>query len=269
MYFTKLRLNGLEVIDLPVVHAKPSDAYILKSADGLGPSEIDVSIVETLNAGGVYQGRRPNTKEVVILVGLNPNHGAEQTASDLRATLYGLLTPGVVDRVKIELMDEEASLAFITGYVKKMEIVPFNQNPEVQVTFACLEQYWTTSTLIYLDPGDKVHPIIPNVGTAPSGFHMEVIFTTSMTSWTLMDDIGHKMQIDYSFLAGDRLSIDTRPGQRGIWLDRAATTHKNIIYALSADSIWLMLHGGDNQFHTNLQTFNWGDVAYLPQYWGV
>lgn len=268
MYFTKLRLNGLEAVDLPIVHAKPADAYILKSADGLGPSEIEVSIVETLNAGGHYQGRRTLTKELVLLVGLNPNHGVQQTVSDLRKTLYGLLTPGVVDKVKVELMDEDLSLAFITGYVKKMEIVPFSQTPEVQITMGCLEQYWTTSTLIYLDPGDKAHPIISNIGTAPSGFHMEVIFTTTMTSWTLMDDMGNKMQIDHDFLAGDRLSIDTRPGQRGIWRDRA-DVHKNIIYALSHDSIWFMLHGGDNQFHTNLQTFNWGDVAYLPQYWGV
>lgn len=268
MYFTKIRLNGLEVIDLPIVHARPSDLYILKNADGLGPPEVEVSILDTINAGGFYQGRRVHSRELVFLVGLNPTYENNQRVSDLRESLYGLLTPDLAESVKIEIMDEETSLAYTTGYVKKFEVVPFSKTPEVQITMACLQQYWVTPSNLYVELTDKLHPFIENVGTAPAGFHMEVIFSSSVSGWTLMDDFNKKMLFNYTFGAGDILIIDTRPGMRGIWVNKLGVI-TNIIYTLSADSSWLILHGGKNQFHTNVQLFDWGDVYYLPQFWGI
>jgi Phage tail protein len=268
MYFTKIRLNGLSVVDLPIVDAKPSDIYILKNAMGLGPPEVDVSIVNTLNAGGFYQGRRPQPREIVLHIGLNPNYGIDQTASDLRQTLYGMLTPGLTDNVRIDIMNDDIVLANTTGYVKKLEISPFSNTPEVQMTLACLQQYFLAPVPLYLEPPDKANPLIDNVGTAPAGFHMELTFTAAVTNWTLTDPIGTKMHIVYNFASGDTLIIDTRPGNRGIWVRRNSVL-TNIIYALSTDSIWYMLHGGDNVFTTSSQAFNWGDLFYLPQYWGI
>jgi Phage tail protein len=268
MYFTKIRLNGLSVIDLPLVDALPSDIYILKNAAGLGPPEVDVSIVNTLNAGGFYQGRRPQPREVVLHVGLNPNYGIDQSASDLRQLLYGMLTPGVTDSVKIELMDKEESLVYTTGYVKKLEIAPFSPTPEVQITFGCLEQYLLAPVPLYLDMTTTDTFTITNVGTAPAGFHMEVIFTATLTHWALFDRAGQKMDIIYNFVSGDRLILDTRPGFREIKIVKSGVP-TNIIYGLTSDSVWHMLHGGDNIFTTSSPSFTWGDVFYLPQYWGI
>lgn len=268
MYFTKIRLNGLTVVDLPIVDALPSDLYILKSADGLGPPEIDVSIANTLNAGGVYQGRRPQSREIVLQVGLNPNYAAGQTASDLRTSLYGMLTPGYVDNITIEIMNGSTVLVKTTGYVKKLEVVPFTKDPEVQIVIPCLQQYLQAAANLFIAPASKSAPVINNVGTAPAGFHLEVIFTAGLSSWTLSDASGKKMQVTYAFLTNDKLEIDTRPGFRGIWVTRGGV-RTNIIYALSSDSVWYMLHGGDNVFSTSSQSFNWGDVYFLPQYWGI
>jgi Phage tail protein len=268
MHWTKLRLNGLTVVDLPIIGALPSDLYILKSVDGLGPPEIDVSIADTLNAGGVYQGRRPQSREIVAQVGLNPDYTAGQSVSDLRASLYGMLTPGYVDNVNIQIIDTAAVVVQTTGYVSKLEINPFSKDPEVQITIPCLQQYLQALSLLFLTPGSKSAPAINNVGTAPAGFFMEVIFTAGVTNWTLSDSSGKKMQFNYVFLNGDTLRFDTRPGSRGIWLVRAGVT-TNIIYALSTDSIWYMLYGGNNVFATSSQLFNWGNVYFLPQYWGI
>jgi hypothetical protein len=76
------------------------------------------------------------------------------------------------------------------------------------------------------------------------------------------------MEINYEFLAGDILTIDTRPSHRGIWVTRGGVT-TNIIWALSPDSMWYMLHGGVNTFITSSNGFNWGDVFYRPQFWGI
>ena len=267
MYFTKIRLNGLTVVDLPIVDAKPSDIYILKNAMGLGPPEVDVSIMNTLNAGGFYQGRRPQPREVVLHVGLNPDYGIYQTVSDLRKSLYGMLTPGAIDNVKIELMNQETSLVYTTGYVTKLEIAPFSQTPEVQITFRCLQQYLFAPAYLYLELESTSQPVITNIGTAPAGFHMEVIFSAAVSEWTLTDSVGKIMRVQYPFAIGEKLILDTRPGDRGIWKNAGTVT--NIIYALSADSTWHMLHGGDNIFTTSSPGFTWGDVYYLPQYWGI
>ena len=268
MYFTKLRMTGLEAVDLPVVHAKPSDPYILKEADGLGPPEIDVSIINTVNAGGYYQGRRSNLREIVARIGLNPDYGVNQSAADLRQTLYGMLTPGVADYVKTEVMNREDSLLYTVGHVSKLEIVPFSKVPEVQITVPCLYSHWLTATNLYIDPGSKSSPVIDNVGTAPAGFYMELTFTAPQSSWKLTNEAGEIMNVVYNFVAGDTLIIDTRQGPRGIWKSTGGVK-TNIIYSLSADSSWFLLHGGLNTFTTSSQAFNWGNVYYLPQYWGV
>jgi len=268
MYFTTVRLNGLAVVDLPIVGALPSDPYILKSADGLGPPEVVVSIVDTLNAGGVYQGRRPQGREVVLNVALNPNYKTKETVADLRTTLYGMLTPGHIDNVVIQIMNEGDVLVQTDGYIKKLEIVPFTDDPEVQLTFACPGQYLEALDDLYVDPGHLASPSIVNQGTAPAGFRMECNFVAAVTAWSLTDESGNKMDIKYAFQIGDKLTIDTRPGSRGIWVLRGSVT-TNIIYALTPDSKWYMLHGGTNAFTTSTQKFTWGNVFYKPRYWGI
>lgn len=268
MRMTKVRLNGLTVVDLPIIGALPTDPYVSKNWDGLGPPEIDVSIADTLNAGGVYQGRRPQSREIVGAIGLNPDHGADQTASDLRSTLYGMLTPGYIDYITVQIMDGDTVVCETQGYVRRLEINPFSKDPEVQITIACLQQYLLAPEIIFVEPtGTNNFPIL-NEGTAPAGFHMEVIFTDALASWVLSDASGQKMEFVYGFLVGDLLEFDTRPGSRGVWVTRGGV-RTNIIWTLSTDSIWYMFHGGENIFFTSSEAFSWGDVFYLPQYWGI
>lgn len=267
MKLTKLRLNGLTVVDLPIINALPSDPYILKNVDGLGPPVVDVSIAQTLNAGGKYQGRRPQSREIVSLIGLNPAHSAGQSASDLRSSLYGMLSPGEDDHITVQVMDDETVVVETQGYVGNLEINPFSKDPEVQLTVPCLQQYLLAPELLFVVPASKSAPVIQNVGNAPSGIHMEIIFTANVTNWTLSRPSGKKMQINYAFLTGDKLTIDTRPGSRGIWRLRSGV-NKNLIGS-APGSDWLMLHAGANTFATSSQSFNWESVFYLPQYWGI
>lgn len=268
MYFTKIRLIGLSTVDFPIVGAAVNNQYLLKEASGLGPPEVDVSIARTLNAGGYYQGRRPQSREIVLLITLNPDYSVGQTAADLRTTLYGLLSPGETDNITVQILNGSTVIAYTIGYVSKLEIVPFSKDPSVQITIPCLEYYLQAPDILYVDPGAQATPTINNLGTAPAGFHLEIIFTSNVTNWSLSKASGTKMQVNYSFLTGDKLTIDTRPGSRGIWLTRSSVT-TNIIGSLTSDSIWYLLHSGNNVFATSSQAFNWADVYYRPQYWGI
>lgn len=268
MRFTKLRFNGLSVVDFPILGATPQDVYICKGVDGLGPPEIQVSLADTLNAGGYYQGRRPQNRQIVALIGLNPNYTLGQVPGDLRTSLYGMLNPGAGDDITVQIVNVEDVLASTVGYVSKMEINPFSDAPEVQITVDCTKPYLEATDELFLAPASKPSPLIDNVGTAEAGFHMEVQFTSDLSEWILQHSSGRKMHFVYDFLTSDLLTIDTRPGNRGIWVTRSGIT-TNIIYSLTADSIWHMLHGGVNNFSTSSSDFDWGDVFYLPQYWGI
>lgn len=267
MRLTRLRLIGLSVVDLPIIGATPQDVYILKDVDGLGPVEIEVAIGDTLNAGGVYQGRRAQKKQIVAKIGLNPDYSAGQVPADLRESLYGMLSPSADDAIEVQIIDDEDVVAGTTGYVEKIEINPFSDKPEVNMTILSTNSTFVAPSLLFVEPTDTVSPIIVNEGSAPTGFHMELQFTADVSGWTLTHISGRQMFIDYEFLTGDLLEIDTRPGSRGIWVTRVGV-RTNIIWALT-NSIWHMLHGGANNFATSSSSFDWGDVYYLPQFWGI
>ena len=269
MKFTKVRLNGLTVVDLPIEGALPSDKYILKGIDGAGPPDLDVALGDTLFGDAVFQGRQAQGRELVGLVGLNPDFGSSETAADLRANLYGMITPGYGESIVVQFMNVDTVVAETTGYVRRLEINPFSKDPEVQLTIACIERQLVAPDVIFLEPASKSDPEILNEGTAPAGFHMELSLTSAESLWSLTDIFGtYEMTFVYDFEVGDLLEIDTRPGHRGVWVTRSAV-RKNIIWTMTPESVWFMLHGGNNVFQTSSDLFNWGDVYYQPRFWGI
>jgi len=268
MYFTRIQLRGLTSINLPIVGALPSDPYILKAADGLGPPPVDVAVSQTSIAGGVYRGSKPQSREIVLLIGLNPAFSGGQTVADLRSSLYGMLTPGHRPEMHVDIMQDAAIIATTTGYVAKLEIVPFSKDPQVQLTIACPQPYLQGPTELTIDPGDPSAPEMTNIGTAPSGFQMDITLTATLSFWDLRDASGKYMRVIYPFVPGDFLSFDTRPGSRAVYLYRASV-FTNMLPYLDPLSIWYQLHAGLNVFDTSSAFFTWGDVSYRPLYWGI
>lgn len=290
MKFTKIRFVGPTNVDFPVEDVTPEGPYILKGADGVGPSEIAVSIAPTLLEGGVYQGRRPANKEPVFRVGLQPDWDVGQTAGELRAELYGLLTPRFGKPIILRFMNESVVVAQTEGQVSKMEIAAFAKDPEVQITFPTFKPYFYAPTSINSTPtktvnGSLTNFDVDNIGDAPSGFWMGITFTAAVAAGTgvvLTDDAadGESMAIMRSFGIGDTLIIDTRAGSRGVWrIPSGGGAKTSILNDLDEDSPWMQLHGGVNTLHINNIDFDWytdtapnpdvGPFAYLPAYWGV
>lgn len=275
--FTKIRLSGLSSIDLPITDALPSDPYILKNADGLGPPEVDVFIAKTTQ-GGVYQGRQPQDREPVLRVGLNPDYRLGQTATELRQELYGLLTPSPANQlVTLSLIDSSLSDALIAktdGYIKRIEIVPFSRDPEVQITMSCPKPYFRAPADISpAGPLDTSAPQVTNEGTAPAGFNLSVFLTADMGNWGLGHDVVDPfdlrfMNFVYPFLSGDNIVIETTPGIRDAKVIRSAV-ETNLLGYMTSDSTWLQLEGGLNSFYTESPNFTWDHFLYTPQYWGI
>lgn len=268
MKFTKIRLQGLNTIDLPITNVSSSDPYILKSIDGLGPPPVNLFIDQTLDLDGYYKGRQIRYREPVLQIGLNSNYVTGVMVSDLRSELYGLLSPGSSEAIRLSIFNNDTEIMYTTGYIKTMDIVPFSATPEVQVTMSCLKPFMEAPIGIHVEtlPGESVE--VTNEGTAETGLYFEVLFTASVTDFVITDSRGNIMEINYAFDVDDVLTVDTRSGSRGINLTRDETT-TSIIYALSMNSKWLWLYGGNNTITVNNTTFTWQDFYYVPQYWGI
>ena len=151
MKFTTIRLTGRHIIDLPILNASSSDKYILKGADGLGPPGVEISMLNTRASRGYYQGKKTQLREIVIRVGLNLDYSTTETVADLRSKFYGFLSPGITEDIRIEFVNETEPVAYTTGYVKQLEIVPFSKTPEIQITITCDEKFLISPSATYVE----------------------------------------------------------------------------------------------------------------------
>lgn len=270
--FDAVRLSGLTDIDLPIFGVTPNDPYQVTNIDGLGPPELDVLLAENHAPGGIFVNRRSQGRQIVARIGLNPDYKIGQDVSDLRYYLYGLLSPGVDPQnqsIKVSLLNSNVPVVDTTGYVKRIEIVPFNKKPEVQITIDCLGPYLEEPDLIELTPPESITWTVTNYGRAPTGVKFEVEFTQTLSTFSIAIQNGTSMTFQADFQVGDQLVVDTNEATRFVGLRRAGSF---ILYLemLTAESKWLVLHGGEHTFQTSDPAeFNWNLFEYRNRYWGI
>src|SRR5690349_18429148 len=132
MKMDNLRFVGATNIDFPLMGADPSGPFVLKSVEGLGPPDVNVRMVQTVLEGGLYQGKRPSLRQIVALVGLQPNWDIGQSAEELRTQLYSLMTPRYGQPIVVQIMYQGVVQAQAQGQVSRMEAALFSKDPAVQ-----------------------------------------------------------------------------------------------------------------------------------------
>jgi hypothetical protein len=283
MKYTKLRLVGPTNIDLPLRGLDPMGPFVLKSADGLGPTKVDVFIANRGSApGGVYQNRRPQLRFVTLEVGLQPSWNVGQTSDDLRDMLYGLLAPENGTFVTLQIMDGDVVLAEAEGHLSGLEPNLFTKDPQVQITLDCTHPYFkapgfgSVQTPVLTKDSLYTYFTIDNPGTATAGFFMAIKFgAPHSATLQLLETVNMPrfMSINYPFATGDVLSIDTRDESRAVSVTPGGSgAAVSILDSLSSGSPWLQLHGGANQFKINDPSITWSPflpVVVRPMFLGV
>jgi hypothetical protein len=270
--FDAVRLIGLTEIDLPIFGVKATDPYQVAHIDGLGPPELDVVLAETHTPGGVFVDRRSQGRQIVARVGLNPDYKIGQTVSDLRYYLYGLLSPGVDpanQSIRVVFLSQNEAVVETVGYVKRIEIVPFNKKPEVQITIDCLGPYLEKPDVTRFIPPATSTWTIDNVGLAPTGVAFEIKFLTAVSTFSIAIQNGTFMDFQSAFAVNDRLIVDTNQATRQVKLKREASFIR-FLEMLTAESKWLTLHGGTHVVQTsNPSQFEWISFEYRSRHWGI
>lgn len=282
MKMTKLRFVGASSVDFPILGATASGPFVLKGAEGLGPPEVSVRMTRTVLEKAIYQGKSAALRQIIVVVGLQPNWDVGQTAEELRTTLYSLLTPKYGAMLKVQIFDGSTQQAFAQGHISKMEAAMFTKDPAVQITVDCDYPYFLAPSTTTQTPvksivnGNQAFDVV-NPGTAPAGFKAGFDLTANVGTTLLLSDenaLGQKLQVDgINWVSGDRFVVDTRPGSRGVWRGPAGGALVSVLNNLNADvSEWMHLHAGDNKLILNTASFNWApgyNFAHQPAYWGV
>lgn len=267
-------VGGTENVQFNLESPNPVAEYVLESITGLGPAPIDVIIQDKVFEGGTIQGRRPQNKEIVMMIGLRPLYtvGARSVA-DLRRGLYGILSPRGGYIPTFNVLDLQAVLPTwtIKGYVKAIENNPFTADPQVQITFACDSPYFVHPTFTHPTPSslNGANPlVITNAGDAPTGFDITIKLTANASFFSLSSSAANQVfRVDYAFLTNDTIRINTIGGQRTVTVTRGATT-TNLLNMMTLSSAWIQLLGGVNNLTPSQVTYQVISLSYTSKAWG-
>ena len=269
---TSITIDAIDDIPIPIIGATIAEKYIIQSISGLGPPDISVVIGDLATDGGVYQNRRVPSRNTVILMGFNPDYSVNETIDDLRDALYLAFLqpnriPGSQPKARVILHDSAKPDRYVEGVVEKLEIAHFTKDPAVQISILSTTNPFLIGDVTYVVPtGDEV--ILTNPGTAESGFKMVVEFTADVTGFTLTRDSITPMTLDYPFLNGDTLEINTIPAQRRVRRKRS-DEWLNIIDSKDDLGFWPTLYPGENTIEVSTDQISWTSFEYTPQWWGV
>lgn len=263
-------------LDLPGrLMANNDQKYFVKSVTGLEPPDRNIAIART-SSGGKFQGVTTEDREVVVLLGLNPDWDAGETPALLRQNLYTMLEPGYDPRVDIQLWAGDTAQFHEFAYVDKFEASIWDANPACQMTFVTLNETFRAMKRKTYNPGNlsEKHPSIYNPGTAQTGFQFAVRFDGTMNGWSIKQAGNQKigMKFDMTFHGGDVLAVSTIPGQKYVHWSKHRGKVQNVLGILTSDSEWLQLHPGQNHFVVPKKAFLWdwkGQLSFTPKYWGI
>ncbi len=264
-------LDLISLVDFPIDAEIVDSPYKLKSITGLGPPDTNVAISDQVDSGGTNLGANPVNREIVMIVGFQPNYSEGQSVADLRQALYTKLFPRYGRHMTFSIQDgNRTTLLSVIGQVKKVEPDIFSKDPQVQITIGCYGPYlrkWIQQlTQISLLSKNPI-PITSN-GNAPSGFYMELEPTGFTTLFSLTDENDDRLAFFYNFINGDTISFDTTPGRRTARILRGVDDD-NLMPYLTSDSVWLQLYEGVNNLQPNTQNFFLKKIILNENYWGV
>jgi hypothetical protein len=267
---------GEQALALPILGVTPKESLLIRKVTGLNPPDADLFIGDYARDGGTYQGRRIGGRNVVMTIDLNPNPALGETISGLRDLLYKTFMDPLVDADHIELVlrSDDGQVRNLYGYTEKFETEIFDIETLAQISVVCPDPYIRdlAETTLTNSTGTWVSVPFTYNGTAETGFYAQVNISADTPTLTIKNN-SKTMVVNYAFLAGDIVHVDTNRGQRNIYVVRGGTTTPLFPYMTNTSS-WLSLHSQTNTMNVygaapaNLIA-GVKTLRYRASYWGV
>ena len=283
MIFDQITLTGSKTIKLFDLKNPLSTPYTAKTIDGLGPTDVDVTLAQTTQGTGIYVGRREQLRQITVNVAMNPDYSVGQTPETLREDIYQLRPVNTDLSLDFNLIRDDVVVAVTPVYIKKVEVTPFSKDTLLQLILASTSEFFhKKDPIVQENPMfDSIRPVFMNQGTVQTGFRMQVEFGKSVNTFGLRTNNPTTQMVvsdgeegsGFLFHQADVLEFDTNIGNRGVWLHRSGTK-TSVLENLTTESTWLSLYPGSNQLDTILHppdptSFTWKLLEHRPKYRGV
>lgn len=232
--------------------------YQIVSVTGLNPpvATINVSPLATADGGTFNSSRLPERNIVIIIQPL-------MSIENARDDLYKWFAPKQKVTLKVKTGSRQLK---INGYTESFEADLYANPQLIQVSVICPDPYLKALAAVTANIPDT----ISNPGDADSGAVFEITMTNSGANISILNTVsGVSKSFSMTGLtlqSGDKITIDTRVGQKSVKLNRSGTISSLMAY-VSPSSDWLQIVPGSNTISVTAN--GTAKVSYVPQYLGV
>ena len=177
---TQIDVMSDDAFELPILGVTPKNSLLIEKVTGLNPPDRSLFIGDYSQDGGIYQGRRVGSRNVVFTINLNPNPALGETVASLRESLYkAFIDPQVEgDYLKLLLRDEDDREIYLVGYCEKFESDIFDASTLCQISMICPDPYLRDNQdTIVSHPSGYVQFPFTYQGSAETGFVVRIYVT--------------------------------------------------------------------------------------------
>lgn len=250
------------------------DGYQVDDIEGLNP--VKASLVASSYAsmdGEQFQTAKRGARNIVFKLDLHPDFD-ENTFTTLRQGLYTYFMPKSMITMRFYMMT--GLYLDIQGYVEDFSSPMFEQDPKVNISVMCFNPDFVDTRIVMLEGvtvDDITNTPIVYPGNVETGVVMTLNMNRAVSGFTMYntDESNTLTEMDFSYdlLDGDQLVVSSLRGAKGITLTRASTS-SSVLYGRSAQSGWIELFEGTNDF----RVFAEGDpipyeLEYVVKYGGL
>ena len=258
MFTCKIENASGEVLQL----TGQEENYQVYQVDGLTPPSAQINMSQLVGLDGArFNSSKLNARAITIMLKINGDVEAN------RLKLYNFAR--TKEKLRVYFTTDSINV-FADGYVESMDAVIFAIKQFAQIGIICPYPYFSSIDEILADsenvsagftfPFSIETPVviseilegtgivIYNDSEASAGAVINIRFIDDAQSIGLRNtNTGADFELDYAFLAGDVVMVDTNIGQKSINLIRGGTV-TNLFSALVPGSTFPVLNAGANSF---------------------
>lgn len=261
-------------VDLSFRDPTSQNPFQVRGIDGLDADQIvPRSYGSSLGSANRFYDFTLQKRDIVILIGLNPNLANSSSYSELRDQLFRVISSSRTGFVLLQFTNGTNVVATISGFVSKFETPQFTQNPEVRITISCDDPMLRAPTPVNVNFAlSPTNNILINdlMSTAPHGlkFRLKVndtipqlIFADETAKWAF------KVKPSGGFVNDDIFWFSSEYNNKYLYFVRGGTTYQ-LGDAVVTNSVWPIIFPGQNHLKCEA-SLDWLAVSYYPTYWGV
>ena len=239
-----------------------SNSYAITGVEGLTPVAANINTSTAgINDGLVYNSARLGYRNIVLTIRIT------QDAEKNRIKLYNYFQ---TKQFCTLYFSNDTRDVYISGYVETFECDLFTLGQTAQISIICPNPYFKSTTET-VNSGSAVTAAfefptefngvefstettntifnIPNKGDIVTGMDISINFTGDVSTPVIRNALtGEFFRLNRDFVAGDKVTINTRNGEKSVILTHFGVDF-NIINALDAAASWLQLRRGNNMLY--------------------